>query len=241
MYLKNLSYMSCMLDRFDFFSYDMDLSCLAKGEVTTGISWVDAMHVAGLVREEKQLFDKYYGDQERYGEWLCAIGENFRGMRAAQIEREVLKRVVMRNGLEKFVQGVYEGRLGMRQGILSAGVDFVSNYLMEKMNMDFAVSNELVIGEDGLYTGEVIVRVTETNKPEVAANLFEQYGVTALRAGHFGDSHSDHTMWAYVQGGFGLDVHEDHLEHIDENFACFDAAGEYFGLEGNKNLNSSVK
>ncbi len=94
---------------------------------------------------------------------------------------------------------------GWKTAIASGGFTYFSDFLKQKLNLDFAQSNTLAI-ENGKLTGEVLGDVVSAQtKADILLELAEEYDVEPHNTIAVGDGANDLVMMAAA--GLGIAYH----------------------------------
>jgi phosphoserine phosphatase len=148
--------------------------------------WLDLHREYGTEREALQLAERYLTtDYERLAR--ITAEELWRSRAAAPYLRLVAER--------RYQPGVHDlfARLkeaGLRTVLVSSGSDLLAARAQQDLGIDAVAANGLGM-RDGRLSGELFLRVSDTAKAPVAAELLSLVGVTPQRAAAVGDSRSD--------------------------------------------------
>jgi len=85
-------------------------------------------------------------------------------------------------------------RRGVRTGIVSTGLTFLSDRVWRELAMDHAVANEIV-EKAGVITGEVVIHVPHGGKDRALARFCGAFGLTPGSVAAVGDSPGDLSMF----------------------------------------------
>lgn len=115
--------------------------------------------------------DMFYSGKIDYVEWARLDTALWKGVPYSRIV-ELVSEI-------GYVEGAYETvrelkEMGLRVGVISAGLKVVADKAMIDLGLDFAEANELVV-RDGVLTGEIIVRVSHGEKHIVLDRVRRRY------------------------------------------------------------------
>ena len=115
----------------------------------------------------------------------------------------VLKRLEFTPGAEKFIKTV-KG-LGYKVALISGGFSFFANALKDKLNLDYAFSNELEI-VDGKLTGNVVGTIVNAQQKATLLKLIsQQENINLEQVVAIGDGANDLPMLSVA--GLGIAYH----------------------------------
>ncbi|MBS7626020.1 HAD-IB family phosphatase, partial [Candidatus Bathyarchaeota archaeon] len=127
---------------------------------------------------------RYLNGEIDYREWAeldCAL---WRGIELTKI-LDIIDRV-------EFVDGALEtvARLkkeGIKVGVVSAGISLMTDRAARKLNLDLALSNEILV-EDGVLTGGIITKVSLDEKPNIIKDIADSIGIPMSEVATVGDN-----------------------------------------------------
>jgi len=101
----------------------------------------------------------------------------------------------------------------MAVGIVSTGLSLLAERVRSEHAFDFAASNELIV-EDGLVTGEVLVRVAHQEKDRALARFCAAFDVEPREVAAVGDTEGDLSMfraagWSVAFNAAGREVEKE--------------------------------
>ncbi|MBI2572737.1 haloacid dehalogenase-like hydrolase [Candidatus Woesearchaeota archaeon] len=205
--------------RADRWFIDMDKTAILPYTAQIPTSWDMMNHVAGLGDVGMHLLQRYHPYPEQYEAWVGELASHYRGRDAYSIQAAVIAATQLRPGLREFTHYVRVQNPHAKQGIISAGLEFVAAYVAGVVGLDFHEGIELKVDGEGKFTGEVVIKVHETDKVTPAQRHLGDVAWT--RAAHIGDGRSDISLWKRVGHAFGIGVSEDYREHVTESFDSF--------------------
>jgi phosphoserine phosphatase len=167
--------------------FDLDGTLVRYRGVDYESSWGALGAAAGLEEEWSLLLQKYLGKPDLYGEWARENAALLRGI--------PLERVIPRLLPPPYAPGAREALAQLRErgfilGIVSSGLSLVADWVREDLALDFAVANELVV-RDGVFTGEVVLRVDLWNKLEIVKEEAGRRGLSLDEVAFVGDHLND--------------------------------------------------
>jgi phosphoserine phosphatase len=115
----------------------------------------------------------------------------WKGMRAAELKR-IVREIPLYEGIEDLLG--YLRSKGIKLGIISSGLSFLSDWITEKHGFDYAVANELGV-EDGVLNGEIKIQVHYDRKGEWVQEAQQKFNARNEEVLAVGDSPGDVTMF----------------------------------------------
>jgi len=123
---------------------------------------------------------------------FCQLdAEIWKGMRAAEVKR-ILKEIPLYEGIEELLN--YLRSKEMKLGIISSGLSFLGDWIMERYGFDYAVANELGV-EEGVLNGEIKIRVRYDQKGEWVREAQQRFHARKEEILAVGDSTGDIDMF----------------------------------------------
>jgi phosphoserine phosphatase len=123
---------------------------------------------------------------------FCQLdAEIWKGMRAAELQR-ILREIPLYEGIEELVN--YLRSKEMKLGIISSGLSFLCDWIMEKYGFDYAVANELGV-EEGVLNGEIKIHVRYDQKREWVQEAQRRFDARKEQILAVGDSTGDIDMF----------------------------------------------
>ena len=127
---------------------------------------------------------RYLNGEIDYREWAeldCAL---WSGVKLTKI-LDIIDRV-------EFVDGALETvtrlkREGIKVGVVSAGISLMTDRAVRKLNLDLALSNEILV-EDGVLTGGIITKVLLDEKPNIIKDIANSTGIPMSDVATVGDN-----------------------------------------------------
>ena len=115
----------------------------------------------------------------------------WKGMRAAELER-IVREIPLYEGIEDLLG--YLRSKGIKLGIISSGLSFLSDWMTEKYSFDYAVANELGVA-DGVLNGEIHIHVHYDRKGEWVQEAQRKFNARNEEVLAVGDSTGDVAMF----------------------------------------------
>jgi phosphoserine phosphatase len=115
----------------------------------------------------------------------------WKGMRAAELER-IVREIPLYEGIEDLLG--YLRSKGIKLGIISSGLSFLSDWMTEKYSFDYAVANELGV-QNGVLNGEINIHVHYDRKGEWVQEAQRKFNVRNEEVLAVGDSTGDVAMF----------------------------------------------
>ena len=107
--------------------------------------------------------------------------------------REILSTIPIMEGVGETISTLKAD--GKKCAILSGGLDILAQSLVDRFGFDLAISNSLVVDEDGYLTGEGIVGLKLNDKATPLLRLQDRFGIPPERTAAVGDSGIDVNMF----------------------------------------------
>ena len=170
----------------------------------------------GTLTRERSIWEyihkelgKWYGFAEDYQkqflagkisyERFCELdAQVWQGMTVEEIG-QIAQRVPFHAGVEELIR--YLRQKGLKLTVVSSGLSVLSDWVHQKYEFDYSVSNDL-LQEKGVLTGKVKIRVYFDQKAEWVKRILERFNVRSEEAVAIGDSRGDLDMFRMV--GFSI-------------------------------------
>ena len=170
----------------------------------------------GTLTRERSIWEyihkelgKWYGFAEDYQkqflagkisyERFCELdAQVWQGMTVEEIG-QIAQRVPFHTGVEELLS--YLKQKGLKLTVVSSGLSVLSDWVHQKYEFDYSVSNDL-LQEKGVLTGKVKIRVYFDQKAEWVKRILERFNVRSEEAVAIGDSRGDLDMFRMV--GFSI-------------------------------------
>ena len=144
----------------------------------------------------RRTADMYHDGKIGYEEWARLDASCWKSIPLAEV-LSALGEIRYTTGASQLVEQLRVH--GLRTGIVSAGLSVLVDKAKIDLGVDLAMSNELKVNE-GILTGEVVVRVGTSNKPEVIEEAAWLLGAEMGETVVVGDNASD------IPGSAGLRI-----------------------------------
>jgi len=173
--------------------FDMD-STLVDMEI------IDEMaQRAGVFREVSRITEKAMRGDIDFEESLTQRVALLKGLRVEELEK-IREDIKLSEGAEDLVETLK--RLGFKLGLVSGGFDYFSDFLKEKLGLDFSYANQLEI-KNGALTGKVLGKIVDnTYKAKIVNMVSSEQGVLLDQTVAIGDGANDVLMLG--QAGLGI-------------------------------------
>jgi phosphoserine phosphatase len=173
--------------------FDMD-STLVDMEI------IDEMaQRVGVFKEVSRITEKARRGDIDFEESLTQRVALLKGLRVEELEK-VRNDMKLSEGAEDLVDTLK--RLGFKLGLVSGGFDYFSDFLREKLGLDFSYANQLEI-KNGVLTGKVLGKIVDnTYKAKIVNMVSSEQGVLLDQTVAIGDGANDVLMLG--QAGLGI-------------------------------------
>ena len=173
--------------------FDMD-STLVDMEI------IDEMaQKAGVFKEVSRITEKAVRGDIDFEESLTQRVALLKGLKVEELEK-IRKDMKLSAGAEDLVETLK--RLGFKLGLVSGGFDYFSDFLREKLGLDFSYANQLEI-KSGALTGKVLGKIVDnTYKAKIVNMVSSEEGVLLDQTVAIGDGANDGLMLG--QAGLGI-------------------------------------
>lgn len=123
---------------------------------------------------------------------FCELdAEVWKGMRVSEMKR-ILREVPLYEGIEDLVG--YLRAKGIKLGIISSGLSFLSEWIKERYGFDYAVANELGV-RDGVLNGRIKIHVHYDQKGKWVQEAKRRFKARKAEVIAIGDSTGDIAMF----------------------------------------------
>jgi phosphoserine phosphatase len=154
---------------------------------------------AGVFKEVSRITEKAMRGDIDFEESLTQRVALLKGLRVEELEK-IRNEMKLSEGAEDLVSTLK--KLGFRVGLVSGGFDYFSDFLKEKLELDFSYANQLEI-KNGSLTGKVLGRIVDnTYKAKIVNMVSEEEGVLLDQTVAIGDGANDVLMLG--QAGLGI-------------------------------------
>jgi phosphoserine phosphatase len=173
--------------------FDMD-STLVDMEI------IDEMaQRAGVFKEVSRITEKAMRGDIDFEESLTQRVALLKGLKVEELEK-VRNEMKLSEGAKDLVDTLK--RLGFKLGLVSGGFDYFSDFLREKLGLDFSYANRLEI-KNGILTGKVLGKIVDnTYKAKIVNMVSSEEGVLLDQTVAIGDGANDVLMLG--QAGLGI-------------------------------------
>jgi len=131
-------------------------------------AWDMLGDVAGFGKEYAANVEKYWKEKYKYHQWIQEDLELIKGMEVEPIKKQLIPPPYAPGVKELFqvLRGKYI------TGLLTAGVDFVAEYIKKDLGLEFCIANEVGI-TDGKFDGTYKVNVELWVPPDKSDHIKE--------------------------------------------------------------------
>jgi phosphoserine phosphatase len=173
--------------------FDMD-STLVDMEI------IDEMaQRAGVLKEVSRITEKAMRGDVDFEESLTQRVALLKGLRVEELEK-IRNDMKLSEGAKDLVDTLK--RLGFKLGLVSGGFDYFSDFLREKLGLDFSYANQLEI-KSGVLTGRVLGKIVDNAyKAKIVNMVSSEEGVLLDQTVAIGDGANDVLMLG--QAGLGI-------------------------------------
>jgi phosphoserine phosphatase len=154
---------------------------------------------AGVFKEVSRITEKAIRGDIDFEESLTQRVALLKGLRVEELEK-IRNEIKLSEGAEDLVNTLK--KLGFRLGLVSGGFDYFSDFLREKLGLDFSYANQLEI-KNGALTGKVLGKIVDnTYKAKIVNMVSSEEGVLLDQTVAIGDGANDVLMLG--QAGLGI-------------------------------------
>ncbi len=154
---------------------------------------------AGVLKEVSRITEKAMRGDIDFEESLTQRVALLKGLRVEELEK-IRNDMKLSEGAKDLVDTL-KG-LGFKLGLVSGGFDYFSDFLREKLGLDFSYANQLEI-KNGALTGKVLGKIVDnTYKAKIVNMVSSEEGVLLDQTVAIGDGANDVLMLG--QAGLGI-------------------------------------
>ncbi len=161
---------------------------------------IDEMaRISGVLREVSRITEKSMRGDLDFEDSLIQRVAFLKGLKLECLEK-LRKEMTLSDGAEDLVATLR--RFGYKIGLVSGGFHYFTDYLMEKLELDFAFANRLEI-KDGVLTGKVVGPIVDgAEKAKIVSRVSSEFGILLDQTVVIGDGANDVLMLG--QAGLGI-------------------------------------
>jgi phosphoserine phosphatase len=154
---------------------------------------------AGVFKEVSRITEKARRGDLDFEEALIQRVALLKGLKVEELEK-IRNEIKLSEGAEDLVMTLKQ--LGFKQGVVSGGFNYFTDYLKEKLGLDFAFSNQLEI-KNGALTGRVLGNIVDgPYKAKIVNMVSSEEGIILDQTVAIGDGANDVLMLG--QAGLGI-------------------------------------
>jgi phosphoserine phosphatase len=154
---------------------------------------------AGVFKEVSRITEKAKRGDLDFEEALVQRVALLKGLKVEELEK-IRNEMKLSEGAEDLVMTLKQ--LGFKQGVVSGGFNYFTDYLKEKLGLDFAFSNQLEI-KNGTLTGRVLGNIVDgPYKAKIVNMVSSEQGILLDQTVAIGDGANDVLMLG--QAGLGI-------------------------------------
>ena len=173
--------------------FDMD-STLVDTEIINEMA-----QRAGVLKEVSRITEKAMRGDIDFEESLTQRVALLKGLKVEELEK-IRNDMKLSEGAKDLVDTLK--KLGFKLGLVSGGFDYFSDFLREKLGLDFSYSNRLEI-KSGVLTGKVLGKIIDNMyKAKIVNMVSSEEGVLLDQTVAIGDGANDILMLG--QAGLGI-------------------------------------
>lgn len=165
--------------------FDCD-STIIKEEVIDELA-----KVAGVEQRVKQLTTRAMSGEIDFEKALRQRVKLLKGLTVEQLEK-LTQTIHLTPGAEELISALRF--MGFKVGVISGGFSFFTNYLKERLNLDYVYANELEI-ENGVTTGRIMGEMIHSqSKADIINQIAEMENISVEQIVAVGDGANDRFM-----------------------------------------------
>ena len=147
--------------------------------------------IAGVDREVRQMTREAMSGALDFNEAIRRRVKLLRGLPVDKLEL-LARSISLTPGTEELISALRT--MGYKIAVISGGFSFFTNYLKERLNLDYVFANELEI-EDGIVTGNISGGIIDAEKKgEILMEIARREGVSPDQVVAVGDGANDRFM-----------------------------------------------
>jgi phosphoserine phosphatase len=154
----------------------------------------------GFGEQTRQLFEMYQRGEIDSDEWIRRDVAVWRGLSRSQLV-EWLGRIPYTPGAKELARTLRAR--GVITAVISTGLQLHADMVKADLQLDYAMANQVVF-ENDLATGEVIIRVHESEKASIVQKIMGQENVLRDECLAVGDGESDIGMFKICRIGVAV-------------------------------------
>jgi len=146
---------------------------------------------AGVGKDVKKMTEKAMNGEIDYKQSLRDRARLLKGLPVCKL-KSIIKTINLTPGAEELISALHF--MGYKIGIISGGFTFLTDYLKERLNLDYVFANELEIKND-MVTGEVVGNIIDAEqKGQIIRNVAQIENISTDQIVAVGDGSNDRFM-----------------------------------------------
>ncbi len=208
----------------DLILFDMDGTIVQYNNSPYQSSWDALGEAIGKKEEWDRLLQYYVHRPHEYQDWFEANCRDLHGLGVEEVLEKLLP-IPYTPGFVELCTVLREKKI--RTGIVSNGIDLITNEIQREVRLDLVLANELHIA-DGYFTGTGTMHVHIAEKGAAVQRVLRQQEVSRERAAYFGDHFNDLPAWQEVALPLGMNLKDKRCyAQVKAQFSDFQQAREY--------------
>jgi len=162
----------------------------------------------GTWTEGKQNAEQFYHGRITYEEWAQLDASLWKNQPLKKI-REIVNDIPYVDGAQGVIKTLK--KYNVKVILLSAGISLVGERIERELNIDYSLSNELIV-RNNFLTGEVKVNVSLNNKDRVLNHILHRFNVKPDECCAVGDDESMIPLFRKVALGIAINPSNEEVE-----------------------------
>jgi len=149
-------------------------------------SWRFLHEKLGTWTKGKQYAELFYQGKITYEEWAQLDASLWKNQSLRKVQR-IVREIPYVDGAQEAIKTLKKN--DVKVALVSAGLSLFSIEIERKLNIDYSLSNELIV-RNNFLTGEVTVNVSLNNKNQALNHILHMFGVKNNECCAVGDDES---------------------------------------------------
>jgi len=171
-------------------------------------SWRFLHEKLGTWTKGKQYAELFFQGKITYKEWAQLDASLWKNQSLMNV-RKIVNEISYVDGAQKSIWALKKH--DVKVALLSAGLSLLSERIERELNIDYSLSNELVV-KDGTLTGEVKINVSLDNKEKALNHILHRFGVRSNECCTVGDDESLIPLFKKVALGIAFNPCSEEVE-----------------------------